>query len=196
MQEGIGRVLIVSGNDKGAEFIENMLTQFGPETVVTLHAGTETRRILLDGCTFDYVFINMPLPDETGADLARRIAEGEGTVMALIKGDTAEQIGYSLARSGIYTMPKPVTRTGFVCGMYMMMASRAHIDEYRNKNEKLQLKIDENSIISRAKCLLIEKRSMSEQDAHTYIEKQAMNARKTKREIADAIINTYEEDAF
>ena len=191
--EGIGRVLIVSGNEKGAEFIENMLCQFEPETTVTLHAGSEARRVLLDGCAFDYIFINMPLPDETGADLARRAAESS-SVMVLVKNDVAEQVGYSLAESGIFILPKPISNSNFVCGIYMMMAAKARADGYIRKNEELQLKINENNLIFRAKCLLIEKKSLSEHEAHKYIEKRAMDTRKSKCEIANDIIRTYDED--
>jgi len=47
-------------------------------------------------------------------------------------------------------------------------------------------------IIDRAKCLLISYLNMSEQEAHRYIEKQAMDMRLTKRMIAEGIIKTYE----
>ncbi len=191
--EGIGRVLIVSGNEKGAEFIENMLAQFEPETTVTLRAGNEARRLLLDGCAFDFTFINMPLPDETGADLARKAAEGS-SVMVLVKNDVAEQVGYSLAESGIFTLPKPISNSNFVCGVYMMMAAKARADKFIRKNQELQRKIDENNLIFRAKCLLIEKRRFSEEEAHKYIEKRAMDSRKSRCEIASEIIRTYDED--
>lgn len=191
--EGIGRVLIISGNEKGAEFIENMLTQFEPETTVTLRAGNEARRLLLDGCAFDFTFINMPLPDETGADLARKAAEGS-SVMVLVKNDIAEQVGYSLAESGIFTLPKPISNSNFVCGVYMMMAAKARADKFIRKNQELQIKIDENNLIFRAKCLLIEKRLLGEEEAHKYIEKRAMDTRKSRCEIASEIIRTYDED--
>ena len=42
--------------------------------------------------------------------------------------------------------------------------------------------------VDRAKCLLIECCSMTEPEAHAYIEQQAMKRRVTKREIAEAII--------
>jgi len=46
-------------------------------------------------------------------------------------------------------------------------------------------------LVNRAKWLLIGELTMSEPDAHRYIEKQAMDNGVTKREIAENIIKTY-----
>ena len=45
--------------------------------------------------------------------------------------------------------------------------------------------------MDRAKLVLIECLKMSEENAHHYIERQAMNMRCTKAEIAQSIIRTY-----
>ncbi len=42
--------------------------------------------------------------------------------------------------------------------------------------------------MDRAKCLLIECCGMTEPEAHSYIEQQAMNQRRSKRDIAEDII--------
>ena len=52
--------------------------------------------------------------------------------------------------------------------------------------------MDSIRIVNRAKWLLIERLGMTEQDAHGYIEKEAMNRRRTSREIAEEIIRMYE----
>jgi len=46
-------------------------------------------------------------------------------------------------------------------------------------------------LVNKAKWFLITELSMSEPDAHHYIEKQAMNRCITKRVIAEEIIKTY-----
>ena len=57
--------------------------------------------------------------------------------------------------------------------------------------EMTEEKIDEIRLVNRAKWLLIECLSMTEADAHRYIEKQAMDLRLSKREVAENIIKTY-----
>ena len=60
------------------------------------------------------------------------------------------------------------------------------------KTRTLREKMDSIRIVNRAKWLLIERLGMTEQDAHGYIEKEAMNRRRTSREIAEEIIRMYE----
>ena len=52
-------------------------------------------------------------------------------------------------------------------------------------------KMEEIRLVNRAKWLLIEKLTMTESDAHRYIEKQAMDQCVSRREIAKGIIQTY-----
>ena len=47
-------------------------------------------------------------------------------------------------------------------------------------------------VVDRAKWLLIGNLNMTENDAHYYIEKQAMNSRLSRREVAEHIIRTYD----
>ena len=55
----------------------------------------------------------------------------------------------------------------------------------------MEEKIEEIRLVNRAKWLLIECLSMTEPEAHRYIEKQSMDERISKREVAEYIIKTY-----
>ena len=57
---------------------------------------------------------------------------------------------------------------------------------------RLQDKIEEIRLVSRAKCVLIEVLGMTEPQAHRYLEKQAMDLRCTRREVAQGVLSTYE----
>ena len=60
------------------------------------------------------------------------------------------------------------------------------------KTKSLKEKMADIRIVNRAKWLLMEKLNLKETDAHYYIEKQAMNLRIPRREVAQNIIRTYE----
>lgn len=60
------------------------------------------------------------------------------------------------------------------------------------ENKDLAAKIDGIRLVNRAKWALIEHLGMTEDQAHRYIEKQAMDARVSKKEVAEGIIRTYE----
>ena len=57
---------------------------------------------------------------------------------------------------------------------------------------KLEKKLEDLKIISRAKLLLIINKDITEQEAHKYIEKQAMDTRLARVEVAKEIIRKYE----
>jgi len=67
------------------------------------------------------------------------------------------------------------------------------LQEVQKENIELKKKIENIRIIDRAKCVLISRLNLSEEEAHRAIEKQAMDMRISKRAIAEGILKTYEE---
>jgi response regulator NasT len=57
---------------------------------------------------------------------------------------------------------------------------------------RLENKIEEARLINRAECILIQYLKLTEPQAHRYIEKQAMDKRLSKLEVAKSILTTYE----
>ena len=64
--------------------------------------------------------------------------------------------------------------------------------DLNEENEKLRHIVEDMKIINRAKLLLITCLNMTEQEAHRYLEKQAMDMRMSKMQIAMQVIKTYE----
>ena len=69
--------------------------------------------------------------------------------------------------------------------------AREIIRRTQKKNLSIDEKMEEIRIVNRAKWILINELSMSEPEAHRYIEKQAMDRCISKDQIAKEIINTY-----
>ena len=61
------------------------------------------------------------------------------------------------------------------------------------KSVSLQDKMDEIKLVNRAKWILITHLDMTENVAHRYIEKQAMDRCVTRRSVAEDILRTYKE---
>ena len=70
----------------------------------------------------------------------------------------------------------------------MTRAARSRLTGLQSENRRLQKRIEDIRQVDRAKCLLIECCGMTEPEAHSYIEQQAMNQRRSKRDIAEDII--------
>ena len=72
-----------------------------------------------------------------------------------------------------------------------MYAMQERFRRMEKKAATLEEKMEEIRVINHAKWILIQHMKLTEDEAHKLIEKQAMDTRRTKREIAEGIIRTY-----
>lgn len=184
-------VLIVSGTQKGAAYITELLSprEFAPMTTVL--SGGDARRLLLRR-SYDLVVINTPLPDEFGHELAEYITEKfVSGVMVIAKAELFDQVNDKIEPFGILTVQKPLSRPLFYQALHLLIATQNRWQRFDRENQKLRTKMEEVRIVARAKCILVEYLRMSEQQAHRYIEKQAMDMRTSKKDVAENILKTY-----
>ena len=73
----------------------------------------------------------------------------------------------------------------------MCLTMRSRLMEKEEELQRMRKKTNEMSIVTKAKCLLIQMRQMTEEEAHYYLEKRAMDEGLSKREVAMGIINMY-----
>lgn len=71
-------------------------------------------------------------------------------------------------------------------------AFRHRLLTMQKENNKLRAKLEEMRYVSRAKFLLISEQGMTEETAHRYIEKSAMDTRRTRKEVSLEVIAKYE----
>ncbi len=72
-----------------------------------------------------------------------------------------------------------------------MAAARERLRSIETKSASLEDKMEEIRLVNRAKWLLISELKMTENEAHRYIEKQAMDRCVSRREVASEIFKTY-----
>ena len=87
---------------------------------------------------------------------------------------------------------KPMSKALFLQAVKLSMAAQRRMRGLQHENDRLQQKIQEIRLVDRAKCLLIEHENMAEGQAHRYIEKQAMDQRKTRGEVARDVLRRYD----
>ena len=113
--------------------------------------------------------------------------------MLICKADIADEISEKVEVSGVCVLPKPLNKTLFFHSVKLLQANRSRILNVMKEFSKLQTKIEETRLISRAKCILIQYLKLTEPQAHRYIEKQAMDQRLSKLEVSQNILKTYEQ---
>jgi response regulator NasT len=188
------QVLIVASSDKSVKFFESFLREGFTQDYTIAASGSVARRMLSER-DFDVVIINAPLSDEQGVDLAIAFHEDSSAgVVLIIKNEYEEEISEQLSEYGIVTVSKPIQKLILTQAIRMAHALHIRIVGYRSKNLTLEMKIEEIRIVDKAKYALIQYLHMTENEAHRYIEKQAMDKRKTKLEISREILERFRDD--
>ena len=115
------------------------------------------------------------LPDGTVDDLAWDLGE-RAIVVAVGKAAQLETCGYPK----LFRLRLPCSRGELASAVNMLLQLQRMRKPDRSEGEK--------RAIAAAKALLMDKFAMTEPEAHSYIEQQAMNQRRSKRDIAEDII--------
>ena len=158
-------VLAVSSSQKFNESIRGLLPESRYFPVTVMRDAASARRELLEQ-SYDLVVINAPLTDEFGTRLALDVW-------------------------GVLALSKPTSSQLFAQSVRMLCITRERLRSMEKKTATIEEKMEEIRLVNRAKWLLIEELKMTEQEAHRYIEKQAMDRCVTKRVVAEQIMSTY-----
>ena len=113
-------------------------------------------------------------------------------MILLVRQDIADGVSEKVEDYGIVVVEKPLVKPLFYQALRLVSISSQRIRNLRNENTRLQTKIEEIRLIDRAKCTLIQYLNMTEEQAHKYLERQAMDMRVSKKKIAQRILNAYE----
>lgn len=187
-------VLIVSGSAAGMEVISQQVSRLGCSTVTSCTNAGESKRRFSES-DFDIILINTPLADEFGTNLAGIAVENTSAgVIVIVKNDILDSVNAKMESIGALTVAKPISKTVFDSAFRLAAATRTRICLFKKENDKLRAKYEELRLVSQAKCCLIEYMDYTEEEAHKYIERRAMDERRTKRDIAEDVIETYSMD--
>ena len=109
-----------------------------------------------------------------------------------VKNELEAETESKVCTYGVFVIAKPVNKALFYKAVRLLEAVSYRMKGVQSENDRLQRKIDDDRTINRAKAVLMKYLSMSEPQAHKYLEKQAMDLRITKAEVAKRLLSTYE----
>lgn len=186
-------VLVVSASTQFNEIVNKSLPPGDRLSTEYLRSSSLARRLVLERY-YDLVIINSPLPDENGFEVAYDVAEQtHASVLLVVQKDVYEEISEKVARIGVLTLAKPFTLRRMDRAVRFLLAAQNKIRALNNKVQKAEEKLEELKIVSRAKFLLIEQKHMTEDEAHRFIGKQAMDAGISRGRAARKIIEDLED---
>jgi len=184
--------LVVSNAEKETAFFTELLSAASIHRIASIKSVDNAQKLILQE-DFDLVIVNAPLRDESGENFSRHIASrGISQVILLVKNECFASVSAACEDDGVFVISKPVDKTVFLYALSMAKSVQKRIKRIQNENVQLKQKIEDIRIIDRAKCILISIMKMNEQEAHRYIEKQAMDIRSTRRIVAEGILKLYE----
>jgi len=188
-------VLIVTQTEQSATLMAEQLNAFAVSNITAAYSVAEARKAIFEH-DFDLVIINSPLTDETGEAFARQIVRKEiSQVMLLVRSEIFEMVSSVCEKDGVLTVAKPINRDMFRQALSLVRSTSSKLMKIRTENENLKQKIETIRLVDRAKGILMSSCGMTEQEAHRYIEKKAMDSRTSRQVIAERLIKDYEDPA-
>ena len=181
-------VLSVAAAEKFHTSLRELLPNGRYDPVHAVYDASEARRRMLE-TAYDVILISAPLPDEFGARLAQHAAEHTGAgVLMMVKSEYYSDVSEQLTPCGVLTLQKPTSPQMMLQCMELLCATRERLRRMEQKSASIEDKMAEIRLVNRAKWVLIEKRGLTEQEAHRFIEKAAMDRCVPKRVIAEEIL--------
>ena len=185
-------VLIVSSQPKFNQALTELISsRRNYDSELETNVSGAKRRLLER--SFDMLIINVPLPDDDGISLAiDRSAGMASAVLLLVKSEYYSDVFDRVCPHGVYTLPKPSPKQMVAQAFDWLESTKERLRRLEKKSVSLEDKMQEIRLVNRAKWLLISEKGMTEDDAHRYIEKLAMDKCITKHDAAQQIISQYE----
>ena len=188
LKEHIYSVLIVSTSDSFKTNIMKYLPEATYKPIIFARNIVEAQRETVERF-YDLIIINSPLSDDSGTKFAIDISSKKQSVVLLfVHSENYNDIYNKVSDFGVFTIRKPLIDQNVMQGLDFAKATRERIRNMDKKITTLEEKMADIKLVNRAKWVLINSKNMSEDEAHRYIEKQAMDRCVSKRVIAEEIL--------
>ncbi|MBQ9382958.1 MAG: ANTAR domain-containing protein [Ruminiclostridium sp.] len=184
------KILIAAGTEKACEMFREMLGN-GVYEITTATEVSEIRAYDLEN--FSALFFSLPLADESGIKLIDELATDSSPpvnvpVCVIVRQDIPDKALERLTKDNCYVLKRPVSRSNITLAAELLSSFYGRSADMRARISELERKNNEMKLMSRAKLLLIEKKGMSENDAHRHILHRAMNRQMSIDEVCREII--------
>ena len=180
-------ILIVSASEQFNMIVKKSLAGF--LTIDIRKSAALARRCVLERY-YDIVVINAPLPDERGEELAIDVtAKCSASVLLVTPQDVFEDMLSRVTDYGVLVVPKPFPRGRIDRAIRFLVAVQNRIHILERKTTAAEERLEEMRLVNKAKFLLMERKRMTEDEAHRLIGKQAMDSGVSRGKAARRILD-------
>lgn len=184
------RILIADDESIIRLDLKNVLEGMG-HTVVAEASDGKTAVDLARKSEVDLAILDIKMPEMDGLDAAKIITEEKICPVLLLTAYSQQDLIQRAKEAGVFGyLVKPFKEADLLPAIEIAISRYREMEALETEIGTLQEKMEARKLIDRAKGILMDKRGMTEQDAFRWIQTQSMNARKSMRELAEAVILT------
>jgi response regulator NasT len=185
------RTVVICTSSDALAGVERMLEAAGI-TDVTRCDGTDPRSFCMDK-GYELIVSVLPFAGELGLNtIAYFCANTSAEQVAFVPSKIYDEVSSKLNGLNVSLLPKNVPMSIAVNVIRKAVSVKQSMDMIRGENDGLRRRAEADRLIYRAKCMLIEYLNMTEEEAHRYLQKRAMDRHSPMEEQALEILKTYQ----
>ncbi len=187
-------LLVVSGSERFEAQVRKALSGKRFSSMDFRKTAGMARQSRLDR-DYDLVVVHCPLPDEFGHEFAIETARrSNASVLLVVPPEIYENVIENVSDYGILALSHAAVSEQLAQALRLLMAFQKKVHTLEEKLQAAQDRMEELRVVSKAKLLLVEKKGMSEDEAHRVIGKLAMNEGVSRRRIAERMLDELEDE--
>lgn len=185
-------ILIISNQEKENLLITDILNTIYCDKIEVATTFEMAKKLILEN-EFDLYIINNSCKNDNSISFAKElITKTKSEVIFIVNEDLYDYTSNYFEDIGVITISKPINKNVFIPILKVIKINDKKIKKLQKENDRLSKELHQIKLINRAKFVLITHLNMNETDAHKYIEKEAMNSRSAKIDVAIKILKTYD----
>ena len=137
----------------------------------------------------DLVIMDIKMPGMDGLTAAERIIDEDVAAVLILTAFSGKDLVQRAAEAGAMAyLVKPFQKSDLMPAIDLALARYAELASLKKETADLAERLEARKAIDRAKGRLIDERGMSEAEAFRYLQKRAMDERKSMKEVAQAVL--------
>lgn len=188
------RVVVADDDRKTCKWVMEFLQNNGYQVVGEAADGLEAVMVCRRERP-DFVIMDLSMPVMTGLEAIRVIRREKlaGFIIVLTSCRNKALLHQAAQENIMGYLVKPVEESALLGAVEVALCQEDHILKTERECEKTKKALEDRKYIEKAKGLLMEHRKLSENEAYSYIRRQAMDKEQTMAEIARILLMAYKE---
>ena len=193
-QAGKNTILMVRGTAAEPAAL-SAFTAAQPDVQLQTISGLDEAGAALERLRPTLIVLQSDAPDAQALHRCAELAEtAEAVFLLLVRQEAYGAAWRTLQKHGVCVMTWPMEQAVLTQTLRNLLLLKKSMQTMQAQTDQLRSQLQDLKRIQKAKGLLMRQLGMTEQDAHRWIEKAAMDRCVKKREIAETIIRMYESE--